>query len=97
MTISEVYMVSKYPLKSETGAESGYPAIEELLANESFDELNQALEGLYKEQEALYRAKMGLKKGKEAKKVMVAIERVNKLLKELLEMKAELERGEEKR
>jgi len=70
---------------------AGYPAVENLIDSEDFDELNEVFENAYDELGAISRKKKGLKRKKEAKKAMNAIEKVMDLFKELLEIKYRLQ------
>lgn len=70
--------------------QGGYPNIEKLIDSEDFNSLNKAFSKAYKELEAISHQKMGLKGPKEAKKAMVAMEKVAELLKELLQVKYRL-------
>lgn len=69
---------------------SQYPTIEALIESESFDSINAAFERAYTELEALASKKSGLKKGRDAEKVMAAIDEVMGLLKELLQLKFQM-------
>lgn len=66
---------------------AGYPAVEKLIDSEDFVEINKVFGGAYTELDELGRKKRGLKKSREAKKAMLAIEHVMDLFKELLEIK----------
>jgi hypothetical protein len=70
---------------------AGYPAVEKLIDSENFDEINKVFEVAYTSLDEIYRKKRGLKKGKDAKKAMKAIEHVVDLFKELLEIKYRLQ------
>jgi len=69
---------------------AGYPDVENLVDSEDFDAVNLAFETAYEELEAINKKKRGLKKGRDAKKAMLAIEHVMDLFKELLEIKYSL-------
>lgn len=71
---------------------AGYPAVEKLIDSENFDEINKVFEAAYSSLNDIYRKKRGLKKGKDAKKAMKAIEHVVDLFKELLEIKYRLQK-----
>ena len=83
---------------------AGYPAVEKLIESEDFIEINKVFEKAYAELEELGKKKRGLKKGRDAKKAMLAIEHVMDLFKELLEIKyrlqemlAQAEKGKKKK
>jgi len=69
----------------------GYPIIEKLIDSEDFDEINRSFAAVYKDLEKISKEKKGLKHNKEAKKAMVALEKVVDLLKELLQIKYRLQ------
>lgn len=71
---------------------AGYPAVERLIDSEDFDRVNAIFEGAYKELQGISRKKKGLKRSREAKKAMLAIEHVMDLFKELLEIKYQLQK-----
>lgn len=73
--------------KGTTAISAGYPAIEDLLDSEDFKGTNAAFEAAYRELEGIAKVKRGLKKSREAKKAMAAIELIMSLFKELLEIK----------
>ena len=75
----------------ETVLSAGYPAVEKLIDSEDFKETNKVFETAYTELDELNRKKRGLKKGRDAKKAMKAIEHVVDLFKELLEIKYRLQ------
>ena len=75
---------------------AGYPAVEKLIDSENFDDINKAFEDAYQELDLLSRKKRGLKKGRDARKAMKAIEHVVDLFKELLEIKYSLQEMLEK-
>lgn len=77
--------------QGETVLSAGYPAVEKLIDTENFGEVNKAFEKAYKELDEINRKKKGLKKGRDAKKAMKAIEHVVDLFKELLEIKYRLQ------
>lgn len=70
---------------------AGYPAVEALIDSENFDNINRAFEKAYLELDTINRKKRGLKKGRDAKKAMKAIEHVVDLFKELLSIKYRLQ------
>jgi len=81
----------KQTKQNEPKKSFGYPAIEELIDSEDFSKVNPAFESFYKELDAIAKKKRGLKKGKDAKKAMDSVELVMSLLKELLEIKYQLQ------
>lgn len=66
---------------------AGYPAIEKLIDSEDFDKINSVFGEAYNDLSEQARVKRGLKKSREAKKAMRAIELTMNLFKELLEIK----------
>lgn len=80
-------MLDTRQTKKGTVISAGYPVIEELLDSEDFKGTNAAFEVAYRELEGISKVKRGLKKSREAKKAMAAIELVMSLFKELLEIK----------
>ncbi len=70
-----------------SGPFASYPSIEKLIDSEDFTLVNQNFTQAYEALEKLSRESGGLKKTKEAKKGMKAIERVMDLLRELLKLK----------
>jgi len=66
---------------------AGYPAIEKLIDYEDFDKINSVFGEAYNDLSEQARVKRGLKKSREAKKAMRAIELTMNLFKELLEIK----------
>jgi len=70
---------------------AGYPAVEKLIESEDFSTINRVFEAAYDELEAISRKKRGLKKSRDAKKAMKAIERVMDLFRELLEIKYQIQ------
>ena len=66
-----------------------YPAIEELVEKEDFAHVNKSFAAAYEELETLAKSG-GLKKGKEARQAMKALERTMDLLAELLKLRYEL-------
>jgi hypothetical protein len=79
--------------KTAKGVEvsAGYPLIERLIDTENFDGVNSAFEGAYNSLMEQARTKRGLKKSRDAKKAMYAIELVMSLFKELLEIKYKIQ------
>lgn len=79
--------------KTQKGTEvsAGYPSIEALINTEDFDGVNSAFEIAYNSLAEQARTKRGLKKSREAKKAMHAIELVMGLFKELLEIKYKIQ------
>ena len=73
------------------GESMGYPRVEKLIDTEDFTEINEAFEGAYGQLAELERHKKGLKKGRDAKKVMRAMELVMDLFRELLAIKYQLQ------
>lgn len=80
-------MLSFHHMAASTQPASGYANIEKLIDSEDFNEINRSFTAAYKELEVISREKKGLKRNKEAKKAMVALEKVVDLLKELLQIK----------
>lgn len=72
---------------------AGYPAVEALIDTEEFDPLNITFEQAYAKLSEIARHKRGLKKSREARKAMKAIERVMDLLRELLAVKYRLQQA----
>ncbi|MBI4365562.1 MAG: hypothetical protein HY543_01965 [Deltaproteobacteria bacterium] len=70
---------------------AGYPAVEDLIDSEQFDPLNQTFERAYQALEEIARHKRGLRKSRDARKAMRAIERVMDLFRELLAIKYRLQ------
>ncbi|PIR17501.1 MAG: hypothetical protein COX62_03590 [Deltaproteobacteria bacterium CG_4_10_14_0_2_um_filter_43_8] len=66
---------------------AGYPGIEQLIDSEDFTNVNEVFEKAYNELSDQSRIKRGLKRSREAKKAMRAIELTMSLFKELLEIK----------
>ncbi len=80
---------------------AGYPAIEKLVDTEDFSQVNTTFEKAYNELGERSKVKRGLKRSREAKKAMHAIELTMSLFKELLEIKYRiqemLKKGQAKR
>ncbi len=74
-----------------TAVSAGYPSIERLIDTEDFSKVNEAFEAAYGELSLVARVKRGLKKSREAKKAMMAIELTMNLFKELLEIKYKIQ------
>ncbi len=73
--------------------QAGYPAVEELIDKEDFEEINAVFEGAYEELLDLSKKKKGLKTQRDAKKAMRALELTMELLRELLAIKYRLQQG----
>ena len=73
------------------GPTAGYPEIERLVDSEDFDEVNEKFQNAYDKLEGISKQKRGLKKSREAKKAMKAIELVMDLFRELLTIKYRLQ------
>ena len=73
------------------GPTAGYPEIEHLVDTEDFDEVNEKFQEAYNELEAVAKQKRGLKKSREAKKAMKAIDLTMDLFRELLTIKYRLQ------
>ncbi|OGQ21548.1 MAG: hypothetical protein A3I05_03345 [Deltaproteobacteria bacterium RIFCSPLOWO2_02_FULL_44_10] len=77
---------------SSPSAESlGYPEIEALLDSENFNELNDVFSKVHDALDDISRKKRGLKKGRDAQKVMTALEMTMELFRELLSIKYTLQ------
>lgn len=74
-----------------TSVSAGYPSIERLIDTEDFSKVNEAFETAYGELTQVAKVKRGLKKSREAKKAMMAIELTMNLFKELLEIKYKIQ------
>lgn len=70
-----------------TAVSAGYPSIERLMDTEDFSTVNDTFAAAYGELTQTAKVKRGLKKSREAKKAMLAIELTMNLFKELLEIK----------
>lgn len=77
-------------MRRESKPLTSYPAVERLIDSEEFGPVNKAFETAYKELGEFQQKKKGLKKSRDAKKAMTAIEHVVDLFKELLKIKYEL-------
>lgn len=73
------------------GPTAGYPEIECLIDSEDFSEINVKFKEAYDKLEELSRHKRGLKKSREAKKAMKALDLVMDLFRELLTIKYRLQ------
>ena len=82
-------MVTKNTNNAGAGT-MGYPEVEKLIDSEDFDPVNETFEKAYSELSAIHGKKKGLKKSRDAKRGIQAIEHVADLFKELLEIKYEL-------
>lgn len=69
----------------------GYPRVEKLIETEDFTEVNEAFETAYAELGNLFSKSRSIKKGKDAKKAMKAMELTMDLFRELLEIKYQLQ------
>ena len=72
-----------------------FPEIDHLLQTEDFDRINKSFAEAYDTMEKLSKSRGGLGKSRDARKVMRAIERVTDLLKDLLKLKYQMDRGGE--
>lgn len=73
------------------GPTAGYPEIERLVDTEDFTEVNEKFQSAYDQLQTVAKQKRGLKKSREAKKAMSAIELVMDLFRELLTIKYRLQ------
>lgn len=80
-------MLDTRQTKNGTVVSAGYPAIEKLIDSEDFSKVNAAFERTYNDLSSEAKVKRGLKKSRDAKKAMRAIELTINLFKELLEIK----------
>ncbi len=69
----------------------GYPHVEKLIDSEDFNQVNRIFKEAYEGLDKISKEKGGLRKSKEAKKAMQALEKASELLKELLKMKYRLQ------
>ena len=69
----------------------GYPRVEQLVDTEDFAAVNEAFETAYAELSTLVSKSRSIKKGKDAKKAMKAMELTMDLFRELLEIKYQLQ------
>ncbi|MFH1653828.1 MAG: hypothetical protein ABIE74_07200 [Pseudomonadota bacterium] len=70
---------------------TGYPELEKLIETENFDELNEDFEKAFAELDEISSKGKSLKKSRDAKKALKAIELTMELLKELLALKYRLQ------
>lgn len=77
--------------------QAGYPAIEKLIDNEDFTEINNAFETAYGELIDISRRSRGIRTQRSAKKAMRALELTMELLRELLAIKYRLQEEVAKR
>ena len=75
----------------QKGPTAGYPEIEQLIETEDFTEINEKFKDAYEQLEQISKYKRGLKKSREAKKAMKALELVMDLFRELLTIKYRLQ------
>ena len=73
------------------GGSMGYPRVEKLIETEDFTSINEAFEKAYAKLSEMARHKKGLKKSRDAKKIMKAMELVMDLFRELLALKYQLQ------
>lgn len=69
----------------------GYPRVEQLVDSEDFVDVNEAFEVAYAELGTLVGKSRSIKKGKDAKKAMKAMELTMDLFRDLLEIKYQLQ------
>jgi hypothetical protein len=69
----------------------GYPRVEKLVETEDFTEINEVFETAYGELAEMASHKKGLKKSREAKKIMKSMELAMDLFRELLAIKYQLQ------
>lgn len=84
-------MPKRSHFSSSSSQSAGYPEIEALLDSENFDELNKVFVEAHDTLDEISRKKRGLKKGKDAKKIMTALEMTMELFRELLSIKYTLQ------
>lgn len=77
--------------RPKQGPTAGYPEIEHLIDTEDFSEVNKQFQEAYDKLEEVAKHKRGLKKSREAKKAMKAIELTMDLFRELLTIKYRLQ------
>lgn len=73
------------------GPTAGYPEVERLIETEDFAEVNEKFKEAYEKLDVIARHKRGLKKSRDAKKAMKAMELVMDLFRELLTIKYRLQ------
>lgn len=83
------------PTKHEWKPTTNYPAVEALIESEAFAPVNEAFGNAYKQLEQISEKKKGLKKGRDAQRAMIGIDRVMTLFKELLGIKYQLKENKE--
>lgn len=83
------------PKRTNTAADqygqTGYPAVERLIDTEDFEGINAAFEQAYVELDEIARTKRSIKKQKDARKAMKALELTMDLFRELLAIKYRLQ------
>ncbi len=84
-------MLEQRQTEKGTVISAGYPAIEKLIDTEDFSVVNDVFEKAYNDLSGQSKIKRGLKKSREAKKGMLAIELTMNLFKELLEIKYKIQ------
>jgi len=77
--------------RAHAGSSMGYTRVEQLIETEDFAEVNEAFEVAYAELGSLVGKSRSIKKGKDAKKAMKAMELTMDLFRELLEIKYQLQ------
>lgn len=77
--------------RAQAGGSTGYPRVEQLIETEDFVEVNEAFEVAYADLGDLVGKSRSIKKGKDAKKAMKAMELTMDLFRELLEVKYQLQ------
>jgi hypothetical protein len=77
--------------RPKTGPTAGYPEIERLIDTEDFSEVNKQFQEAYDKLDEIAKHKRGLKKSREARKAMKAIELTMDLFRELLTIKYRLQ------
>ena len=79
------------PARTQAGNSMGYPRVEQLVDSEDFSDVNEAFEVAYAELGTLVSKSRSIKKGKDAKKAMKAMELTMDLFRDLLEIKYQLQ------
>ncbi len=79
------------PARTQPGNSMGYPRVEQLIDTEDFTEVNEAFEVAYADLGGLVSKSRSIKKGKDAKKAMKAMELTMDLFRDLLEIKYQLQ------
>jgi len=77
--------------ESPKGPTAGYPEIERLIETEDFTDINEIFKNAYEKLDEVAKHKRGLKKSRDARKAMKAIELVMDLFRELLTIKYRLQ------